>query len=87
MRYFCLICDYDGTIARDGMVSASTVEALKAVRASGRRLVLATGRELTDLADVFSELTIFDRIVAENGGLLYRPKKPGKAALNKRSPK
>jgi HAD superfamily hydrolase (TIGR01484 family) len=73
MRYFCLTCDYDGTIAHDGRVSASTVEALKRVSTSGRKLVLATGRELPDLLSVFPEAVIFDRIVAENGALLYRP--------------
>jgi hydroxymethylpyrimidine pyrophosphatase-like HAD family hydrolase len=73
MRYFCLCCDYDGTIAHDGRVKPSTIEALKRVSASGRKLVLATGRELNDLLRVFPEVTIFDRVVAENGALLYRP--------------
>jgi hydroxymethylpyrimidine pyrophosphatase-like HAD family hydrolase len=73
MRYFCLICDYDGTIARHGQCAPSTVEALKRVHASGRKLILATGRQLPELQEVFPEHGIFDRIVAENGALLYRP--------------
>src|SRR6202047_5139151 len=73
MRYFCLICDYDGTIAHDGRCAPSTIEALKRVRTSGRRLVLATGRQFSELEQVFPEYTIFDRIVAENGSVLYRP--------------
>jgi HAD superfamily hydrolase (TIGR01484 family) len=73
MRYFCLTCDYDGTIARDGTVAPATIQALKQVAASGRKLILATGRELKDLLDVFPEASLFDRVVAENGGLLYRP--------------
>ena len=73
MRYFCLACDYDGTIAHNGRVAPATVNALKQVRASGRKLVLVTGRLLADLARVFPELAIFDRVIAENGGLLYRP--------------
>ena len=73
MRYFCLCCDYDGTLAHDGSVAPSTIAALKRVAASGRKLVLATGRELNDLLQVFPELTIFDRVVAENGAVLYRP--------------
>jgi len=73
MRYFCLICDYDGTIAHDGRCAPSTVEALKRVRASGRKLILATGRQLTELQEVFPEHAVFDRIVAENGAVLYRP--------------
>jgi HAD superfamily hydrolase (TIGR01484 family) len=81
MRYFCLTCDHDGTIAHDGGVAPSTIEALKRVSASGRKLVLATGRELPDLLQVFPEATIFDRIVAENGGLLYRPASQEKKLL------
>jgi HAD superfamily hydrolase (TIGR01484 family) len=73
MRYLCLCCDYDGTIAHDGRVKSSTMDALKRVSASGRKLVLATGRELNDLLRVFPEVTIFDRVIAENGALLYRP--------------
>ncbi len=73
MRYFCLICDYDGTIAQDGRCAPSTVEALKKVRASGRKLILATGRQLEELQEVFPDYAICDRIVAENGAVLYRP--------------
>jgi len=83
VRYFCLICDYDGTIAQDGKVLPSTVSALKRLRESGRKLVLATGRELDDLLQIFPELDIFDRVVAENGGLLYRPAERGKTLLTK----
>jgi len=81
MRYFCLTCDYDGTIAHDGRVGPSTVEALKRVKASGRKLVLATGRELNDLLAAFPEASLFDRVVAENGGLLYRPASKEKRLL------
>jgi len=73
MRYFCLICDYDGTIAHDGRCGPSTVEALKRVSASGRKLILATGRQLAELQGVFPEHALFDRIVAENGAVLHRP--------------
>ena len=65
MRYLALACDYDGTLAHDGKVSKSTVEALKRYRASGRRLIMVTGRELEDLMLVFPELNMFERIVAE----------------------
>src|SRR5579859_722958 len=73
MRYFSLICDYDGTIAHDSLCAPSTLEALKRVRASGRKLVLATGRQLDELKEVFPDYAIFDRIVAENGAVLFRP--------------
>jgi len=73
MRYHALACDYDGTIAWDGRVDERTIEALQQVRQSGRKLVLVTGRELEDLIRVFPKLELFDRVVAENGALLYRP--------------
>jgi hydroxymethylpyrimidine pyrophosphatase-like HAD family hydrolase len=73
MRYHVLAADYDGTLAEDGKVSGTTVAALKALRESGRKLVMVTGRQLPELLDIFPEVTLFDRVVAENGALLYRP--------------
>ncbi len=73
MRYLTLACDYDGTLARDGRVSSETLTKLEEVKASGRRLLLVTGRELTDLLYVFPQISIFDRVVAENGALMYTP--------------
>lgn len=73
MRYLALATDYDGTLAHDGVVDSSTVAALGRVRASGRKLVLVTGRELEDLFRTFPHCDRFDRVVAENGALVYRP--------------
>jgi len=73
MRYHALACDYDGTIALDGVVGAEIVHSLQEVHKSGRSLILVTGRELPDLMETFPQIDIFDRIVAENGALLYRP--------------
>jgi len=73
MRYLALCCDYDGTLAHDGQVPATTLAALERLRASGRRLVLVTGRELVDLEQVCPRLDLFSYVVAENGALLYRP--------------
>ena len=65
--------DYDGTIADDGETSPSTIAALARFKASGRRLIMVTGRPLDELKDVFPALSLFDIVVAENGGLLYDP--------------
>jgi HAD superfamily hydrolase (TIGR01484 family) len=46
---------------------------LRKVAASGRRLILVTGRELENLKEVFPQLEIFDLVVAENGALVYNP--------------
>lgn len=73
MRYHVLACDYDGTLAHDGRVDKATVQALQRLRESGRRLMLVTGRELDDLQGVFPHLDLFERVVAENGALLYTP--------------
>jgi HAD superfamily hydrolase (TIGR01484 family) len=73
MRYLALATDYDGTLATDGRVGDRTVEALERLKASGRRLVMVTGRHLRDLSGVFRRLELFDRVVAENGALLYDP--------------
>jgi hydroxymethylpyrimidine pyrophosphatase-like HAD family hydrolase len=73
MRYLALACDYDGTLAERGAVDDVTLEALERLRASGRKLVMVTGREVDDLMNVFPHTSLFDRIVAENGGVLYEP--------------
>jgi HAD superfamily hydrolase (TIGR01484 family) len=73
MRYYALACDYDGTIAQNGRVTGETVAALEQLRASGRKLLLVTGRELDELLSIFPYASSFERIVAENGALVYNP--------------
>jgi HAD superfamily hydrolase (TIGR01484 family) len=73
MHYSALATDYDGTLAQDGRVASLTIQALERLRKSGRRLILVTGRELPELLSVFPRAELFDRVVAENGGLLYDP--------------
>jgi hydroxymethylpyrimidine pyrophosphatase-like HAD family hydrolase len=73
MRYVLVATDYDGTIASQGTVHETTLAMLERVRASGRKLVLVTGRHLPDLKSVFPKLEIFHRVIVENGALLYRP--------------
>ncbi|MUG94998.1 HAD-IIB family hydrolase [Scytonema sp. UIC 10036] len=86
MRYFVLATDYDGTLATDGRVSDETIEALKRLRLSGRKLILVTGRELEDLQRAFPELDLFDCVVAENGALLYSPASRQEKALGSKPP-
>jgi hydroxymethylpyrimidine pyrophosphatase-like HAD family hydrolase len=73
MRYQALACDYDGTLATGGHVARDTVNALQRLRASGRRLVMVTGRQVGDLLSVFPEVALFDRVVAENGAVVHTP--------------
>ena len=73
MRYHALATDYDGTLAHDGHVSASTVAALTRLLMSGRRLILVTGRMLPELLAAFPDIGLCDIVVAENGAVLYWP--------------
>jgi HAD superfamily hydrolase (TIGR01484 family) len=73
MRYQVLATDYDGTLAHHSHVDDATLAALERLLATGRRLVMVTGRELPELLEVFPHPELFEWIVAENGALLYRP--------------
>jgi hydroxymethylpyrimidine pyrophosphatase-like HAD family hydrolase len=73
MRYLALATDYDGTLAHDGVVDQPTLDALKRARDAGLKLIMVTGRDLPDLQRVFPPLDHFDRIVAENGAMIYNP--------------
>lgn len=72
-RFLALASDYDGTLARQGVVDSTTIESLERFKRSGRKLILITGRELDELRGVCPRLDLFDRVVAENGAVLYRP--------------
>ncbi|MGE5796382.1 MAG: HAD-IIB family hydrolase [Ignavibacteria bacterium] len=73
MNYLILACDYDGTLAKDGRMSEETFRSLKRLHDSGIKLILVTGREMEDLKTVFNHFEIFEKIVAENGALIYDP--------------
>src|SRR5690606_35234674 len=87
MYFLALAADYDGTLAHGGIIDAPTREALQRLRDTGRRLILVTGRELTDLRSVCRELDVFDRIVAENGALLYDPSTDTERTLGEPPPR
>jgi HAD superfamily hydrolase (TIGR01484 family) len=74
MKYLAFVTDYDGTIAHHSKVPESTVAELRKLAASGRKLILCTGREIRFLRPDFPELDLFDLVVAENGATVYNPK-------------
>lgn len=76
-----LACDFDGTLANDGHVDLAAVKKLRAVRESGRKVVLITGRQLEDLRTVAPDLSLFDVIVAENGAVVFSPAEGGRHVL------
>jgi hypothetical protein len=71
VRYFRAVAlDFDGTLA-DGPVAPATLAALTEARARGIRVILVTGRIMSELRAVFPEVDEHvDAVVAENGGLL-----------------
>ena len=73
MIFEALATDYDGTLAEHGVVAASTLNALERARRAGLRTIMVTGRELNDLFNIFPNLELFDRIVAENGAVVHDP--------------
>ena len=70
MRHRVLACDFDGTLATEGVCSEATVEALGRVAATGIHLVLVTGRTREELEDVFDPGSLFEAIVLENGAVV-----------------
>jgi hydroxymethylpyrimidine pyrophosphatase-like HAD family hydrolase len=73
LYFLALATDYDGTLAQHGTVEAVTLDALERFKSTGRRLILVTGRELPHIKGAFPQLKMFDRVVAENGAVIYDP--------------
>lgn len=70
--YRALASDGDGTLLRRKWLARRTAAALERLKASGRKLILATGETHKDLAN-FPHGRLFDLVVTENGAGLYRP--------------
>ena len=87
MRYLALCTDYDGTIAHHGRVDKPTIAALEDLRASGRKLVLVTGREMVDLHQVFDRWTWSISWWRRTARLFTgpRPAKNGRWAMHRRA--
>lgn len=83
MSFSVLACDYDGTIATEGMVAPPVVDALRQLGESGVRLILVTGRTSAQLGPLHESgcLGVFDRLVLENGALLHDPLGRGERLL------
>ena len=73
MRYLALAADYDGTLANAGTVGPDTIQAIERLVASGRKLILVTGRVLPEILEIFPQISLCERVVAENGAVLYLP--------------
>lgn len=73
MKFGVLALDYDGTVARDGVLDPDVKAAIGEVRARGIVVVLVTGRILSDLRQMAGNLEFLDAVVAENGAVLSFP--------------
>jgi hypothetical protein len=80
--FLALATGYDGTLAYDGKVAEATVAALRRFKATGRKLVLVTGRILEDLIQAFPEVALFDRVPKTAPSSTTR--KPEKSAASRR---
>lgn len=86
MRYVAIATDYDNTLAVDGRVSIETIAALERALQSGRKIVLITGRLLPDILTIFPEIHLCERVIADNGGVLYCPATRQETLLSKPIP-
>lgn len=86
MRFDTLACDYDGTLAANGVVTPQTLLTLQRWKNKGGKLLLVTGRELEDLRTIFNHTSLFERIIAENGAILFNPASGALRMLVKHAP-
>jgi hydroxymethylpyrimidine pyrophosphatase-like HAD family hydrolase len=73
MKYHAFITDYDGTLTAQAGVNEDVIRALELLKITGRKLILVTGRRMVELISIFPQYHLFDRIVAENGALIFKP--------------
>ncbi|HEY8536057.1 MAG TPA: HAD hydrolase family protein [Vicinamibacterales bacterium] len=73
MRFTVLALDYDGTVARDGVLDPDVRRAIAEVRERGLTVAFVTGRILDDLRRVAGDLSFVDAVIAENGAVVAFP--------------
>jgi hydroxymethylpyrimidine pyrophosphatase-like HAD family hydrolase len=70
MKFGVLALDYDGTIARAGVLHPEVRAAIADARGRGIVVIIVTGRILTELQRAVGNLDFVDAVVAENGAVL-----------------
>jgi hydroxymethylpyrimidine pyrophosphatase-like HAD family hydrolase len=73
MHFLALAADFDGTLSEGDEIAPSTWNAILRLQATGRKMILVTGRSIDYLSRAVPRLEIFDRVVAENGAVLHHP--------------
>ncbi len=87
MRFTVLALDYDGTVARDGVLDPDVRRAIAEVRDRGLTVAFVTGRILDDLRRVAGDLSFVDAVVAENGAVVAFPATGYSQVLGTRAPR
>lgn len=70
MKLLTVALDYDGTIAKDGLLDGQVKEAIARLRAQNIVVLIVTGRILEELRTFAGDLHFVDAVVAENGAVL-----------------
>jgi hydroxymethylpyrimidine pyrophosphatase-like HAD family hydrolase len=73
--------DYDGTVARGGVLDPSVRDAIAVARTQGIVVLLVTGRILSELQRVAGDLHFVDGVIAENGAVIHFPDSGRTSAL------
>ncbi|MEO8496213.1 MAG: HAD hydrolase family protein [Planctomycetota bacterium] len=73
MRLRVIATDYDGTIAKDGILDPAVRESIANARERRVLVVIVTGRILSELRHVAGCLDFVDGVVAENGAVVALP--------------
>lgn len=71
MKFGVLALDYDGTIARDGVLDPEVRSAIAEVRKHGIAVIIVTGRILAELERAAGDLHFVDAVVGENGAVIW----------------
>jgi hydroxymethylpyrimidine pyrophosphatase-like HAD family hydrolase len=86
VKFSVLALDYDGTIARDGVLDPEVRKAIAELRAQEIVVLIVTGRILEELRRVAGDLHFVDAIVAENGAVIEFPASGYSAVVAKPPP-
>jgi hydroxymethylpyrimidine pyrophosphatase-like HAD family hydrolase len=70
VKFLTMALDYDGTIAKDGVLDGRLRKAIAELRAQNIVVIIVTGRIMDDLRKVAGDLHFVDAVVAENGAVI-----------------